>query len=297
MSLNGFAGTVTLVTNPSTGLTATLALSSLILPANGFNSTTLSVSASAAADYTVTVTGTSGVVQHTTATITVHVVTATFTISCSPASITFVTGQSGNCTITITPQNGFTGIVTLTTQASAGITATLSTNTINTSGSALLTVSGSTIGNFNVNVTGTSNTTPVVSQTITVPVAVTPGAAQPIFSQFNWKHRLSLSKLNGLQTFKFGVLNPNNATTIFVNVQINGIDGSGSAPFTLNTGVIALTPGQNLTNQQLTQAFTIAGETWTFTAVIQWGLSPNALTATSTANNGVPTSGSFTTEP
>jgi hypothetical protein len=300
MSLNGFAGTISLTTNPSSGLTATLAASSLTLSANGFNSTTLSVSATVAGTYTVTVTGTSGIIQHTTAMITVIVTTPTFTISCSPASITFTAGQTGNCTITVTPQNGFSGTVTLTTQASAGITATLSTNTINTSGSSLLTVSGTTNGNFNVNVTGTSNTTPVVIQTVQVPVTVTSGAQQPVFIQVNWRHHFSLSKYANTQTFKLGVLNPNNATTLYVNFQINLIDGSGTNPITANSGVIALSPLQSTSNNQVKVSFGQAniGETWTFTAVIQWGTSPTALTNISTATQGgVPTSGSFTVLP
>jgi hypothetical protein len=126
---------------------------------------------------------------------------------------------------------------------------------------------------------------------------VVTGAKEPVFSQFNFKHRLSLSKTGGLQTFKFGILNPNNATTIFAQVEIDGTDGSGTTGFTLTSAVFTLTPGQNLTNQALSQQFgqQNLGEVWTVTAVIHWGTTPTSLNQTSTSSTGgVPTSGSFT---
>jgi hypothetical protein len=100
-----------------------------------------------------------------------------------------------------------------------------------------------------------------------------------------------------LQTFKFGILNPNNATTIFAQVEIDGTDGSGTTGFTLTSAVFTLTPGQNLTNQALSQQFgqQNLGEVWTVTAVIHWGTTPTSLNQTSTSSTGgVPTSGSFT---
>src|SRR5205814_9857458 len=62
-SVNGFAGNVSLTASPSAGLTATLGKNTLVLT-GGFDSTTLSLSAAANGDYTVTVTGTSGLLSH-----------------------------------------------------------------------------------------------------------------------------------------------------------------------------------------------------------------------------------------
>jgi hypothetical protein len=162
------------------------------------------------------------------------------------------------------------------------------------SGSATLTVTGSVVGDFSVNVTGTSGS---LNHSIIVPVHVVTGAKEPVFTQFLFKHRLSLSKNGGLQTFKFGVFNPNNVTTIFAQVEIDGTDGSGTAGFTLTSAVFTLTPGQVLNNQALSQQFgqQNLGETWTVTAVIHWGTSPTSLDQISTSSNAtVPTSGSFT---
>jgi hypothetical protein len=110
----------------------------------------------------------------------------------------------------------------------------------------------------------------------------------------HWKHRLSLSKSSGEQTFFVGVKNPNNVP-IFVNVQVTGVDGSGDT-FTANSGVIRLGPGQNMVNIAISQPFdqSLVGETFTFNSVIQWGTSASSLTQTSTLSQGAPTSGSFT---
>jgi hypothetical protein len=223
-------------------------------------------------------------------------VTVDFTLTANPTNITFTAGGQGTSTITVTPSGGFTGTVTITPQASStNITAVITGSPVSGgSGSATLTVNGSIVGDFSVNVTATSGS---LSHSIIVPVHVQTGAQQPVFSQVGFKHRLSLSKNGNAQTFRFGVLNPNNATTLFVQVEIDGIDGSGTKPFTLTSAVFSLTPGQNLINQALIQPFgpQNIGETWTVSMSIHWGTSPTSLNNVSTSSTGgVPTSGSFT---
>jgi hypothetical protein len=123
------------------------------------------------------------------------------------------------------------------------------------------------------------------------------GVNQPVFSQVQFKHRLSLSKDGNAQIFRFGLLNPNNATTIFAQVEIDGIDGSGTTGFTLTSTVFTLSPLQTLNNQVLSQSFGpgSVGETWSVTMLIRWGTSPTSLTQISTGTNpGVPNGGSFT---
>jgi len=293
-----------LTASPSAGLTATLGKNTLVLT-GGFDSTTLSLSAAANGDYTVTVTGTSGSLSHTTAIITLHVTTPDFSITASPTSISIAVGGSGTSTITITPSGGFSGTVSLTATVnpSTGLTATLNPTTITMSGTSTLTVTASAAGNYTVTVTGTSGT---ITHSTTVTVTVTSGTqvAPPVFTQTNWKQRLSLSKNNFQQTFKFGIKNVDPSTTIYAQVQISAIDGSGAEPFTLTSAVFALTPGQTLNNLILTKAFTNAdiGESFTFQMVILWGTSPTSLTNQSTLVNGGPasgirTSGSFTILP
>ena len=143
------------------------------------------------------------------------------------------------------------------------------------SGTSTLTVTASAAGNYTVTVTGTSGT---ITHSTTVTVTVTSGTqvAPPVFTQTNWKQRLSLSKNNFQQTFKFGIKNVDPSTTIYAQVQISAIDGSGAEPF--------------------------IRESFTFQMVILWGTSPTSLTNQSTLVNGGPasgirTSGSFTILP
>src|SRR2546426_1398786 len=78
---------------------------------------TLSCSATVAADYTLTVTGTSGSLSHATAAITFHVVDFSISPS-SPVTVNTNVGVAGTQTITVTALNGFTGTVGLTASAS-----------------------------------------------------------------------------------------------------------------------------------------------------------------------------------
>jgi len=231
-----------------------------------------------------------------------------FTIT-NNGPITIQTSQCGTAIVTVTGQGGFTGSVNLAvTFVSPGINATLMSPIVTGgSGSVPVKICDQTAPasppNYSVNVTGTSGT---LSHTTTIVVTVatgnncphnTSGACQaPSFIQLNWKHRLSFSRSGGVQTWKFGVFNPNN-DTIFVTVKISGSDGAGVSGFTVTSAVIVLNPGQALTSQTVSFAFPPEdiGDTFTFTGVIQWGTSsasqPNS---SSSSLGGVPTSGSFT---
>ncbi|WP_152640247.1 COG1470 family protein [Thermus filiformis] len=90
-----------------------------------------------------------------------------FTISLNPTSLTVQQGQSGTTTLTITPQNGFTGEVTLALERQDGTPApsgiTLSPTSVTVSGSSpvtqVLTLSvgaGVTTGTYNLRVKATS---------------------------------------------------------------------------------------------------------------------------------------------
>jgi hypothetical protein len=305
-SINGFAGSVTLtITNPSSGLlTATLVKATLNL-ATGFDSTTLTLSASAIGTYTVTVTGTSGTLSHTTAVITLVVTTPDFIITATPASIdNLPLNQLGFFTINVTPTGGFNGIVNLIATVNAsGLTATLSPTSITMSGSSTLTVNGTATGSYFVTVTGRSGT---ITHNANVTVTVVPGGvAPPAFTQTNWKQRLQLSKVSNTQTWRFGIVNIDNSTTIFAQVQIDVVDGAGTAPFTLTSQVFTLTSGQVINNQFLTESFdpnVDVGKSFTFQMTIFWGTSPTALTQQSRdvlggPSTGIRTSGSFTVLP
>src|SRR6266849_4832802 len=96
-----------------------------------------------------------------------------FTLSASPTSLTFVQGVSGSTTITVTPQNGFSGSVSLSASGlPSGVTASFSPNPATAASTLTLTV-GSTAatGTVTVTVTGTSGS---LTNTTTISLAVNP---------------------------------------------------------------------------------------------------------------------------
>jgi regulation of enolase protein 1 (concanavalin A-like superfamily) len=85
-------------------------------------------------------------------------VVPTFVLSASPASMTLIQGTSGSGSITVTPQNGFSGSVTLSASGlPSGVTASYSPNPV-TSGSTLTLTAGSsaTTGTATLTITGVS---------------------------------------------------------------------------------------------------------------------------------------------
>ncbi len=136
----------------------------------------------------------------------------------------------------------------------------------------------------------------------TVTLNVLPPPVPPILIQFHWKHRVSLSIRGlgaGTQTFVAGVYNPNNSTTLYLSVRVDGVDQSGRI-FTSSSQVVKLLPEQSLTNIKIANAFdpSTVGSTFAFTTTIAWGVDPLALSQTSSpSGSGVPDSGSFSIVP
>jgi subtilase family serine protease len=142
-ALNSFAGAVGYaVSGLPTGATGTFSGSVL----------TVAVPKTAASGTsTVTITGTSGsLTAKTTSALTVAAPAPTFTLSASPAALSIATGSSGTSVLAVTPQNGFTGAVTMTvaglpngiTGTFSGVTLTVSSTSSAVPGAATLTVTG-----------------------------------------------------------------------------------------------------------------------------------------------------------
>jgi hypothetical protein len=142
--VNGFSGTVTWTfSNVPAGITVT--------PPSGLsgNSTMFTLSAAstvAAGSYSVTVTGTSGSLSHsTTASLVVNAPNSTFSLSITPSSQTVNRPSSGTTTaaytINVSAVGGFTNPVTLTVSGgTTGVTPSISPNTVAPGGSATLNV-------------------------------------------------------------------------------------------------------------------------------------------------------------
>jgi len=141
------------------------------------NSITFTAAASApAATATVTVTGTSGVATNRAAIALTVTGPPSFTLSATPASLSFAPGSSAQSNITINAQNGFNSAVALTASAlPAGITATFGS----ASGTAprsvtFIATKTAAAGNVSVTITGTSGAL-TARTTIALTIAPPPG--------------------------------------------------------------------------------------------------------------------------
>jgi len=155
---NGFSGSVTL---SASGLPSGVTASFTPNPATSGSTLTLTAGSSATTGTaTLIITGASGNLQSTTViSLTVNPTPPPdFTLSASPASMTLIQGTSGSGSITVTPQNGFSGSVTLSASGlPSGVTASYSPNPV-TSGSTLTLTAGSsaTTGTATLTITGVS---------------------------------------------------------------------------------------------------------------------------------------------
>ena len=177
----GASGTSTITVTPQNGFNGNVSLSASGLPSGvtaSFNPTsttsasTLTLTASSAAatgTATVTITGASGSLSNTTTvSLTVNPVPVpNFVLSASPNSLALTQGTSGTSTITVTPQNGFNGNVSLAASGlPSGVTASFNpTSTTSTSTLTLTASSTASTVTVTVTITGTSGS---LSNTATV---------------------------------------------------------------------------------------------------------------------------------
>src|SRR5207249_3179135 len=250
-AVNGLTGTVNLAVSASTpaGLTCTLPAS--VIFGTSPQTATLSCSATAAADYTVTVTGTDGTLSHSTATILFHVVD--FSISAaavSPAQI--FAGSSGTSTITVTALNGLTGTVNLAVSAStpAGLSCTLAPTSVTFGTSpqtATLSCSATTAGQYTVTVTGTDGTLSHTTATIlfhVVDFTIAAGAVSPtqILAGGSGISTITVTAVNGLTgTVNLAV---SASTPAGLTCTLPASVTFGSSPQTATLSCSATTAGQ-----------------------------------------------------
>jgi subtilase family serine protease len=160
--LNGFSGSVTL---SASGLPSGVTAAFNPNPATTTSTLTLTATGTATTGtVTVTITGMSGTLTHTTTiSLTVNPTSTggTFTLSASPTTVTVSQGgAAGTSAITITPQGGFTGSVTLSASGlPSGVTATFTPNPATSTSTLSFTASSTaTIGTVTIRVVGTSGT-------------------------------------------------------------------------------------------------------------------------------------------
>jgi hypothetical protein len=296
---SGFSGSVNLVASglPS-GVTASFSPAST----TGVSILTIMAGASVTAGTsTVTVTGTSGTLTHT-APISLVITVPNFSLSASPSSLTVAQGSSGASTITVSPQSGFSGSVSLAASGlPSGVTASFSP--ANTTGTSTLTFAAGasvTAGTSTVTVTGTSGGlthTTLINLVITVPnfsLSASPtsiGVAQgssgastlTVSPQSGFSSSVSLvaSGLPSGVTASFSPASTTTASTLTLaagtsaaagtaTVTVTASSGTLTHTATINLTVIAPSAGATLVN--LASAFNVSGIVTDGTAFATGGL-------------------------
>jgi uncharacterized membrane protein len=122
------------------------------------------ITSTPAGTYTVTITGNSpGLTHSTTVTLVVNPAPQPdFTLSASPSTLTVTRGSTGSYTVTIAGVNGFAGSVSLSVSGlGSRVTTSFSPGSVTGSGSSTLTISiarSATRGKSTLTITGTSET-------------------------------------------------------------------------------------------------------------------------------------------
>src|SRR6266481_897597 len=160
--------------NGSVGLSATglpSGVTAAFNPSSTTSTSTLTLTASSTATlgtFTVTITGKSGALSHST---TLSLTVTDFALSASPSSLSLARGAKVTSTITVTPQNGFAGSVSLSASSlPPGVTASFNPgSTTATSTLALSATSKASIGTFSIVIHGASGN---LTHTTTLSLAV-----------------------------------------------------------------------------------------------------------------------------
>ncbi len=145
-----------------------------------------------------------------------------FTLSANPASVTITQGGSGTSTITITPEDGFTGNVSLAASGlPSGVTAGFSPNPATTTSTLTLTASASAAtGTVTVTITGTSGS---LTNTTTLSLTVNASGGGPKVTlsptSLSWG-TVALGKTSGAKTVT--LTNTGTATLSFSSITISG---------------------------------------------------------------------------
>ncbi|MBB5062877.1 FG-GAP-like repeat-containing protein [Granulicella mallensis] len=252
----GFSGNVTFsVSGLPSGVTA------LWTPNPTTSNSTLILSASNSAkvgQYNLTITGVSGGLTVTTP-LTLGIFAQTFSLFAG-SNISLGQGTSTTSYVSITPQYGFTGNVTLAVSGlPSGVTASFSPNpTTGTSGLTLQASSTTAIGQYPLTITGTSGT-----QTQTA--ALTLGVYTPTFTFSNFG---GITVGQGTSGFGYVEINPEYGFTGNVNLSVAGLPSGVTASFSPNpsTGFTTLTVNASSTTPVGQYPLTVTGTSGTQTA-------------------------------
>jgi hypothetical protein len=262
-SVNGFAAPVGLsASGLPAGATATFTPSSV----TGSGMSALSVSTTGSTppgSYTLTITGTSGALVHSTP-VTLVVQAAAppdFSLSATPSSNTIVQGNPASYTTSVGSLNGFTAGVGLTVSGlPSGATATFTPPSVTGSGMSTLAVSttGSTPpGSYTLTITGTSGGSLVHSTPVTLVVQAAP---PPDFSLSATPSSNTIT-IRQAATYTVSIVNKVNGFNSAVTFSVTGLLPKTTATFapTSSTSATTLTIKANPNAKAGTTTLVITG--------------------------------------
>jgi hypothetical protein len=268
---NGFTGNVSLSASglPS-GVTASFNPGST----SGTSVLTLTSSSTAAiGTVTVTVTGSAGsLTTQTSISLTVNP-TGNYSLSASAGNLSILQGASGTSTITVAPQNGFNGNVSLSASGlPSGVTASFNpTSTTSTSTLTLTASSAATPATVTVTVTGTSGN---LSNATTLSLTVT---APPNYTLSASPNSLTMTQgASGTSTI---TVTPQNGFNGIAALAASGLPSGVTAAFnpTSTAGTSTLTLTASSTAATGTATVTITGTSGSLTNTTTVSLTVNPL--------------------
>jgi hypothetical protein len=180
-ALNGFTGIINVVAPTINGVTFTPMMFTL-MPGGSQSVTVAALSTaplgSATSQFTATASGVSG---SRSATFTVNVLPAPdYSVVVSPPSLTIAAGSSGSASVSVSPLNGFSGMVSFTVVAPAGVTVMPPTFTVAAGSTQSILVSvaaGTTPGPATITFNGMAAGAPAHSGTLSLTIAGAPDFA------------------------------------------------------------------------------------------------------------------------
>ena len=287
----GFTGNVNLsVSGLPSGVTASFAPN----PVAGITgSSTLTLTASTTASlgqYNITITGKSGTVTATT-TLTLGVYVPSFTLSAY--GLNMGQGTSSTSYVYVTPQNGFTGSVTLSASGlPSGVTASFAPNPVTgITGNTTLTLTASStasLGQYNVTITGKSGA-------MTATTTLTLGVYVPSFTLY--ANSLNIGQGSSSTTYLY--VTPQygfpGSVTLSASALPSGVTASFSPNPTTGYTQITLTASSTASLGQYNVIITGTSGTQTATTTLTLGVYPQSFTlSTYGLNIGQASSGTAT---
>jgi hypothetical protein len=267
---NGFGGLVGLkIAGLPSGVTGAFSPATT----NGGSALTIAASSSAAAGKsTLTVTGTSGSLSATTTISLTVTAPPSYTLSASPSSVTVAQGGNGTSTITVTPQNGFSGTVALAASGlPTGVTASFSPASATSASTLTLSASSSaTKGTSTVTITGTSGS---LSSKATISLTIGP---PPSFTLSATPASLSLAQgASASSTIAVGDVSGFSGTVALkASGMPNGVTASFSPASSTSKSTVTFTAAGSATPAPSTVTITGTSGSLTSTVAIALTISP-----------------------